>query len=195
VLCYTGHMWYDFWNSKDQVGCWNNIGSWFCFVIILTYFHLLGYVTKHIMFEHMNKLMNIPFGRLNILRKPPKMPRHLKRLLLFNGTNGSFQSFSILYIHLWTFSFINIYEKSNGVKLKMFVSFINEISSLSSFIIRNLCTYSKYLQTYYGIDLKISSIKTNGIFKTVMYETSALDCKISFEVHVKCFMWVLKKIK
>jgi hypothetical protein len=126
------------------------------------------------------------------------MPHHLKRLLLCNGTNGSFQSFSILYIHLWTlyiFSFINIYKKNNGVKLKMFVSFINEISSLSSIIIRNLCTYSKYLQTYYGINLKISSIKTNGIFKTIMYETSALDCKISFEVHVKCFMWVLKKIK
>jgi hypothetical protein len=65
-------MWYDLWKSKDQVGCWNNIGSWFCFVVILTYFHLLGYVTKHIMLEHMNKLMNIPFGRLNILRKPQK---------------------------------------------------------------------------------------------------------------------------
>jgi hypothetical protein len=76
----------------------------------------------------------------------------------------------------------------------MFVSFINEISSLSSIIIKNLCTYSKYLQTYYGINLKISSLKTNGIFKIVMYETNALDY-FSFEVHVKCFMRVLKKIK
>jgi len=77
----------------------------------------------------------------------------------------------------------------------MFVSFINEISSLSSIIIKNLCTYSKYLQTYYSINFKISSLKTNGIFKIVMYETTALDYKISFEVHVKCFMWVLQKIK
>ncbi len=57
---------------RIKVGCWNNIWSWFCFVIISTYFHLLGYVTKHIILEHMNKLMNIPFGRLNILRKPQK---------------------------------------------------------------------------------------------------------------------------
>ncbi len=131
------------------------------------------------------------FGRLNILRKPQKS--HTVWNAYFCALEPMVVSNPFPYC---TYIYeLCTYEKNNEVKLKMFVSFINEIGSLSSIIIRNLCTYSKYLQTYYGIEFKISSIKTNVIFKTIMYETSALDCKISFEVHDKCFMWVLRKIK